>query len=171
MVQPGAPEWAVALGKIPSALYAMTAAYDGECTGHLVRWVQPCGWDPPLVAVASPRGRPIAPLIRDSRAFAICQIDPSDCFLLRTLKRAEDSPGGALDPIECETLKTGSPCISRAVMALDCELSRHLDLDSDHELYIGAVLDGKVYDPTAERVCVAHPNDVANAAYAGNVAK
>lgn len=164
MVQSGAPEWAAALGQIPSALYAITAAYDGERTGHLVSWVQQCGFDPPLVAVASPRGRPIAPLIRDSHAFALCQIDPSDRFLLRTLQRAEEHPKGALDPIECETLKTGSPCITRAIMALDCEMSRHFDLDSDHELYIGMVLAGKIYDPTAERVSCARASGLIDSA-------
>lgn len=150
MVQRGVAEWARALGLIPSGLYAMTAAYDGERSAVLVSWVQQCSFEPPMVAVASPKGRPIAPLIRDSHSFALCQFRRDDAFLLRTLSREDSDPREVLDPIRCEALATGSPCITRATAVLDCEMMRHIDLDGDHELYIGLVVGGKVYDDEAK---------------------
>jgi len=150
MIQPGAPEWAAALGLVPSGLFAMTAAFDGERTAVLVSWVQQCGFEPPLIAVASPRGRPIAPLIRDSHAFALCLVDPKDRFLVRTIQRAEESPDDALDALDCETLMTGSPCLKRSTAAIDCEVMRHLDLESDHELYVGMVVGTRIYDEGLE---------------------
>ena len=119
MVQRGVAEWARALGLIPSGLYAMTSAFEGERSAVLVSWVQQCSFEPPMVAVASPKGRPIAPLIRDSHSFGLCQFRRDDQFLLRTLSREDSDPREVLDPIRCETLTTGSPCITRATAVLD----------------------------------------------------
>lgn len=152
MVQRGVAEWARALGLIPSGLYAMTASFDGERSAVLVSWVQQCSFDPPMIAVSSPKGRSIAPLIRDSRSFALCQIRRDDLFLLRVLSRDDSDPYLVLDPIRCESLLTGSPCITRGVSALDCEMIRHVDLDGDHEFYIGQVVAGKVYDEAAKPI-------------------
>lgn len=145
----GVAEWARALGLIPSGFYAMTSAYDGERSAVLVSWVQQCGFDPPMVAVSSPKGRPIAPLVRDSHSFALCQFRRDDAFLLRTLSRDDVDPCEVLDPVRWERLATGSPCLPRAIAALDCEVVRHIDLDGDHELYIGLIVGGKVYDESA----------------------
>ncbi len=145
----GVAEWARALGLIPSGLYAMTSAYGGERSGVLVSWVQQCGFEPPMVAIASPKGRSIAPLIRDSRAFALNLLRPDDTFLLRILSRDDLEPCEVLDPVRCESLVTGSPCITRAIAALDCEVVRHIDLEGDHEMYIGQVMGGRLYDDAA----------------------
>jgi len=142
----GVAGWARALGLIPSGLYAMTSAYDGERSAVLVSWVLQCGYEPPMLAVASPKGRSIAPLIRDSRTFALCVIRPDDCFLMRTLGRDDQDPYEVLDPVRCETLTTGSPCITRAIAALECEVVRHIDLEGDHEMYVGLIVGGRVYD-------------------------
>lgn len=150
MIQRGVAEWARALGLIPSGMFAMTASHGGERTAVLVSWVQQCGFDPPIVAVASPKGRSLAPLIRDSRSFSVCQFRRDDTFLLRTLTRVDIDPYEVLDSIPCETMETGSPCIMRGVAALDCEMIHHIDLDGDHELYIGLVVGGKVYDKDAK---------------------
>lgn len=149
MVQRGVAGWARALDLIPSGMYAMTSGFEGERSAVLVSWVQQCSFDPPMVAVSSPKGRPIAPLIRDSRSFALCQFRRNDSFLMRTLTRDDGDPREVLDPIRCETLSTGSPCITRAIAVLDCEMIRHFDLDGDHELYMGLVVGGKVYDESA----------------------
>lgn len=155
MAHRGVVEWARALGLVPSGLFAMTSAFEGERSAVLVSWVQQCGFDPPMVAVSSPKGRHIAPLIRDSRAFAICQFRRDDTFLLRTLSRDDTDPYEVLYPVPCEHLETGSPCIMRAIAALDCEMIRHIDLDGDHEVYIGQVVGGKVYDASiAPTSCV-----------------
>lgn len=137
-----------ALGLTPSGLYVMTAAHDGKSAGVLASWVQRCSNEPPLVSVALFKGHPIEPLIRDSRAFALCQLSEEDRLLARRFSRAEADPS-VFDTLEIETLVSGAPCIKRAVAALDLEVHRHVDLDADHELFIGLVRDARMFNPGA----------------------
>jgi|GEM_PF-726659 len=139
------PGWLIALAQIPSSLYVLTSSRGRAAGAVLVSWVQQVSFEPPLVSVAIPRGRGIAPLIRDSRSFAICQVHPDDRLLPRRVRLTDDRDWTALDTIPYETLKTGSPCITRAMAVLDCKVLRHLDVEADHELYIGQVVAGRVY--------------------------
>lgn len=145
MPEAAAPDLEGPLSLIPSARYVMTACFDGDRAGILVEWVQRCASEPPLVAVAVRKGRPIEPIIRDSHAFALCAIAPDDTFLLRKLGDGDKHSSDVLDAIRCETLRTGSPCLTRALAAIDCEVVRHFDLDADHELYVGQVVAAKSY--------------------------
>ncbi|MBK7403950.1 MAG: flavin reductase [Phycisphaerales bacterium] len=119
----------------------MTAAYEEERAGIVVRAVQPCGTEPPLICVAARTGHRIEPLIRDSRCFAICQLDPANRLVLR--KFDPDAPtdrGDPFDAIPFDALVTGSPIIRASALVFDCEVVRHYDLETDHELYVGQVL-------------------------------
>lgn len=142
------PEIERALGLVPSTHYVMTAAYENRRAGILVSKVMRCGSQPSLISVAVPAGQRLATLIRDSHAFGLCMVDRGSRLLTR--KFAEDdggvhaSPlpavGDPFDTLEVRTLVTGSPLLARSIMALDCEVVRHLDLEGDHEIYVGMVL-------------------------------
>jgi len=133
-----------ALRRIPSAIYVMTASFDGARRGMLVEWVQRCGDEPPMIGVSLRKGQAIEPIIRDSHSFALSLIRPDDRFVMRLLNDSNAGASLTLDAIPCETLRTGSPCLRRAIATLDCEVARHIDLDNGHELYIGEVVDGRV---------------------------
>jgi len=92
-------------------------------------------------------GLEIDPLIRDSHAFAVCLVDPTDRLLLRKFcaKRTPDDRGDPFLSFEVDRLVTGSPILKRAAMAIDCEVVRHVDLEADHELFVGEVVAGRVY--------------------------
>lgn len=145
MMNGEATNWSNAVGLIPTGAFVMTSSHDHNRAGILVSWVQQCAFEPPLIAVAIRKGRPIEPLIRDSHSFALCQIDPDNRLLLARLKNSDEHSSDILDCIECETLSSGAPCITSAIAAIDCEVIRHFDLDADHELYIGQVLAARVY--------------------------
>jgi flavin reductase (DIM6/NTAB) family NADH-FMN oxidoreductase RutF len=135
------PEPRLALAKLRSGLFVLTARHEGKRAGVVVRSVQPAGDEPPLVCVAVRRGHWIEPVIRDSHAFAVCKISSGDSLMLR--KFAETSRPRDGDPFDCvqtTRLVTGSPILLRATLALDCEVVRHFDLEADHELYIGLVV-------------------------------
>ena len=140
---PPSPALLAAVEKLPGGgLYLMTAAHDGARAGVLVRWVQRCSEASPLICVAAPTGRPIAPLIRDSRVFGLCEIPPSDRLLVHKFSSAEP-PDEQEDPfasLRVRRLKTGAPILASARLALDCEVARHFDLEADHELYVGLVV-------------------------------
>jgi len=138
------PGWLLALAQIPSTLYVLTASRKRATGAVLASWVQQVSFEPPLISVAIPRGRGVAPLIRDSRCFALNQIDPEDRLLPRRFRMADDRDWSALDAIPYDKLATGAPCIKRAMAVLDCQVLRHLDVEADHELYIGQVVGGRV---------------------------
>jgi cob(II)yrinic acid a,c-diamide reductase len=125
----------------------MTAWHESRRAGVLVETVQVCGEEPPLLCVAMKSGHWIEPIIRDSHSFAICILDQADRLTLRKFVGPEGSrePGDPFDCLPCERLVTGSPVIRRAIAAFDCRVTRHLDIDDTHSLYIGTVMASRVY--------------------------
>ncbi|HRQ74865.1 MAG TPA: flavin reductase family protein [Phycisphaerales bacterium] len=155
MSQPEASGMSRAMAQIPCGSFVLTAAHDDASAGVLVHWVQRCSVEPPLVAVALERGHFIEPLIRDSRAFALCQIAANDPFLARKFTATAPPPamrpgnGGEYcspdDPfisLAVRLSRTGSPIIERSMSYLECELAHNIDLAGDHRLYVGLVLTG-----------------------------
>lgn len=138
-----------AMAMVPTATFLMTSAFEGKRAGMLVRSVQPCGQSPPLLCVACRKGHPIEPLIRDSHAFALCVIDPSDRLVLRKFDDAlpPDVAGDPFDSMGAERLTTGAPVIRRAIAAMDCLVTRHVDIEADYELFIGQVVAARVHGP------------------------
>jgi len=131
-----------ALGRVPQSLYVMTSQFEDRAMGVLVSWVQQVGFDPPMVMAALGKGRPIIPLLLDSHGFAICQIARSDKLTLRRFAKGAEDWENPFDGIEVTRGASGSPIISKSLAFLDCELVRHLDVEGDHDLYIGHVRDG-----------------------------
>lgn len=153
-----------AIGLIPCGLFVMTAAFDDRTAGVLVRLVQLCAPEPPLISVSMLRGQALEPLIRDSRAFALCQIADGDRFLQRKFAPNEGIPGGQRNtcpeaPTEEESpfvsvpvhsAPNGSPIIERAMSWLECELVRNVELDPDHRIYVGRITAGGILDASVK---------------------
>ncbi len=133
-----------ALGRIPSGQFILTAAYEGARSGVLVGWVQQCATNPPMVMLALATGLPVIPLIRDSRAFALCQIGAEDRFLARKFASIPEHGEDPFVTLATSTSRGGCPIVLRAMCFLECELVRHVDLESDFGLYVGLVRDGGI---------------------------
>lgn len=134
-----------ALAQTPASNFIMTSSFELERAGVAVRWVQRCATEPLLVSVALRKGHPIELLIRDSRCFALSLLDDKDLGILRRFEQEDDSPLNVFDTLDVETLVTGAPCLKRALLAIDCEVHRHLDIEADHEIYVGLVREARVY--------------------------
>ena len=132
-----------ALGLVSGSLCVMTAAFEHKRAGVLARRVMQCADEPACVLVALPKGQRLATLIRDSHAFTLNVIDPTQRLLIKKFQPEEE--GDQFDMLETRTLATGAPAILRAVAALDCEVMRHFDLEADHEVYVGQVLAALVF--------------------------
>jgi flavin reductase (DIM6/NTAB) family NADH-FMN oxidoreductase RutF len=131
-----------ALAHANGCAYIVTSRFDGRRAGMLATSAQLCGIDPPLVCIAAPKGHRVDLLMRDSQCFALCCVPPSDRLLLRRFA-AIHTPDSFLDPfdgLELDPLVSGAPILKRSIAALDCQMFRHFDLESDHELLIGRVL-------------------------------
>lgn len=139
------PEAMSVLSLLPCGAFVMAAGFEGKRAGVVARSVAIVADDPLMVGVSIRRGHWIEPLIRDSRAFSVNVLDPSDVLSAR--KFADDSARDD-DPFDCiawETLQSQAPVLRRSLAALDCEVARRLDLEADCVLIVGRVLDAKVF--------------------------
>ena len=127
---------------LPTNLYLLSASYEGDRTGTLVSGVQRCATEPLLLSVPVRRGHRINPVIRDSRCFAVCSIEAGDRAMRR---RFEQQPSAEeyhdpFDAVPVLTLDSDSPILRSSALAFDCQVVRHVDMDADHEMYIGRVV-------------------------------
>jgi flavin reductase (DIM6/NTAB) family NADH-FMN oxidoreductase RutF len=133
------------LSRLVPGRYLLTASFAGHRAGILTTAVSVCGSEPPLICVAVVKGHDIDPLIRDARHFGVCLLSPDDRLSARRF--AVDAPPPASgDPFECfpvDTMPAGAPVLRRASLSIECEVFRHIDLETDHELFIGLVLSGR----------------------------
>ncbi|MHC4127661.1 MAG: flavin reductase family protein [Planctomycetota bacterium] len=136
------PDLTRAIGQIPCGRFILTAAYDNTRTGVLVDWVQQCCTCPAMVVAAVASCLPVVPLIRDSHSFALCQISDGDRLLEKKFATPPAHGDDPFDTLSTAIAPSGSPLLRRALSYLDCEVVRHIDLESDYGLYVGRVRAG-----------------------------
>jgi len=142
-----------ALGRIPGGVFVLTAQHEDRRAGMTVSWVQQACFEPPMVTVAVAKGKPIMPLISESRKFALCQLGEADRLTQR--KFASDSEPGD-DPFLGYDLRPSVlgnvPIIAQAMAFMECELSCHMDVEGDHDLFVGKIRNAAVREGSTPRV-------------------
>ena len=132
-----------ALGAIPSGLYILTAQHEDRRQGILTSWIQQVCFEPPMVCVAIAKGRPIMPLISESRQFALCQLAEDEKIMQRKFAASPDQDE---DPFLGFELLSGQlpnlPILANAMAYLECEVACHMDVEGDHDLFVGHVRGG-----------------------------
>ncbi len=144
MTEADTQQIAKVLGKIPASIYIMTSHFEDHCHGVMVSWVQQVSFEPPMVMVSLAKGRHIVPLLHDSHGFALCQVAEGDKLTLKRFSKASDPNDDVFEGLDSFRAGTGSPILAKALSYMDCELVRHIDVDGDHDLYIGHVREAKV---------------------------
>jgi len=136
-----------ALSLLPSGLFLLTAAHEGKRAGVFVASAQVCADDPAMLCIAMRKGHWIEPMIRDSHVFGVCVVDPADKLLCKKFGDVHKprEPGDPFDCFAVDRLVTGAPIVRRCLAGIDCEVARHMDIESDHELYIGRVMASRMY--------------------------
>lgn len=134
-----------AMGRMPSGLFVLTAAQDDKRMGIIVSFVQQACLNPPMVTVAIAKGRPIMPLISESRQFGLCQLAQNDRLMVKKFAAFNDA-AVIEDPFLGFELMTGVlpklPILANTMSYLECELVSHMDIEGDHDLFVGAVRGG-----------------------------
>ncbi len=131
-----------ALGAIPTGVFLLTAQHEDRRQGMLASWVQQTCFQPPMVCVAVAKGRPIMPLISESRRFVLCQLDTEDRVIQRKFRNAdhEDAPFLGFELVA--GVFNNVPILKQCHAWLECELSCHMDVEGDHDLFVGQVHGG-----------------------------
>lgn len=146
------PEVLAALAFVPVCQYLITTAHGEIRDGRIVDRVQQCGTVPPTLLVAMEKGHPLSPLIRDSRTFALSLLDANERLIQRVFgpdRRIGDDPFLTY-PYQCGIM--GAPIVTRATAWFDCEVVRHLDVESNFEIYVGVVRSAGVGTVTPMRL-------------------
>lgn len=155
MFPPPSEDTLQALSRIPNCQCLLTSGYAEVRDGRLVERVQQCGTQPPMLLVAMEKGHPLSPLIRDSRTFAVSLLDPNERAITRIFgpeRRIGDDP---FLTYPHRTGVLGAPIVTRCLAWFDCEVVRHLDMETNFELYVGVVHAGGVGEATAPRLTAA----------------
>lgn len=132
-----------ALGRIPAGLFVLTARTSDRRTGMVASWVQQVCFEPPMVCVSVAKGRSIMPLISESRQFALCQLPEGERILTRKFSSAIDQgedPFLGFDLLPDTVLD--APVLATTMSYLECEVACHMDVDGDHDLFVGVVRGG-----------------------------
>lgn len=133
-----------ALGRIPSGLFILTAWNEDRRMGMLASWVQQVSFKPPLISVAVAKTRPIMPLISESKLFGLCQLPQDEKAMMRkfsgTMDPSDDDPFLGVELVS-DTV-TRVPILANTLGYLECEVTCHLDVDGDHNLFVGSVKGG-----------------------------
>lgn len=145
-----------AIGLIGGSPVVMTAAHEGKRAGLVASSVGIAARTPACVVVSVPSGHRLASLIRDGRCFGISVLSAGQRLLLKKIRASADGDFDPFDTMECRTLVSACPLLRRANVVFDCEVIRHLDLEADHEIYVGRVLAAGV---CAEYRAAAHRHD------------
>lgn len=127
------------IDRIPSSEFLLVSAHGEARTGVIVKCVQQCAMTPPLVMVALEKGQPLSPVIRDSRNFTLCILDRNDKLTPRMFERAPDHTSDPFLTIPHVLTPSRTPVPTRCLAWIDCEMTRHMDIDGDYEVYIGLV--------------------------------
>jgi flavin reductase (DIM6/NTAB) family NADH-FMN oxidoreductase RutF len=134
-----------ALGRVPSGLFVLTARHEDRRAGMLASWVQQVCFEPPMISVAVAKGRPLMPLISESRRFGLCQIAKGEKVILRKF-------AGGIDPGDDPFLgfdmipNTHVPILANVVGWMECELRCHMDVEGDHDLFVGLIKAGNFFE-------------------------
>jgi flavin reductase (DIM6/NTAB) family NADH-FMN oxidoreductase RutF len=133
-----------AIGRIPAGVFILTAYHEDRRLGMLASWVQQVSFDPPMISVAVAKGRPIMPLISESRQFGLCQLPKGEKIITRKF-------AGGTDPNEDPFLgfelihdtATHAPILANVMSYIECEVTCHVDVEGDHDLFVGTIRGGK----------------------------
>jgi flavin reductase (DIM6/NTAB) family NADH-FMN oxidoreductase RutF len=155
MHSPPSEEVLAAMTRVPCAPCLLTTAFGDIRDGRIVERVQQCGTNPPMLLVAMEKGHTLSPLIRDSRTFSLSVLDPNERHIQRVFgpdRRIGDDPFLTY-PHQVGVL--GAPIVTRCTAWFDCEVIRHLDMETNFELYIGFVHAAGIGTGTAPRLSAA----------------
>jgi len=132
-----------ALGRVPSGVFVLTARHEDHSMGMLASWVQQVSFEPAMITVAVAKGRSIMPLISESRHFGLCQLPVGDKIITRKFAASCDINDDPFLGFEMNTdTVTRVPILANIMSYLECEVTCHVDVEGDHDLFVGTIRGG-----------------------------
>ncbi len=133
----------VALGRVPSGVFVVTACHDGAETGMLASWVQQCSFEPPQLTLAVKRGRFLADWLTSGAHFTVNILDDTQTDMIGHFGRGFEPEQPAFHGLEIERRSEGAPLLQEALGYLDCRVV-HRCQAGDHDLFIAQIDAGAI---------------------------
>ncbi len=143
MSTPPSQECAMALGRVPSGLFILTARHHDRETGMLVSWVQQCGFEPPLVTAALKRGRDVLAWLQPGSAFTLNLLGEGQTNFLSHFGKGFALEQPAFAGLRVERHPGEAPVLLDALGYLLCRVQAHYPA-GDHELFVASVEGGRL---------------------------
>ncbi len=135
----------LALGRIPSGLFIVTF-YNPELNepdGMLVSWVQQCSFVPPMVSIAMKKERKSFNLIKKSTNFVVNIMGKQNAKIIGSFYKGVGA--SKFEGLETQKSEKSEVLILKdAVSFLECKVNKTLELESDHNIIFGEVLNGQL---------------------------
>jgi flavin reductase (DIM6/NTAB) family NADH-FMN oxidoreductase RutF len=130
------------LGRVPSGIYILTVARNGDATGMLASWVMQAGFKPPMITVAVNLSRDVCELLTAGRPFVINVVGAEGKSLLKHFARGFEPDEPAFEGLRIDSRPHGAPVLADAIGHLECEPLSHLDSE-DHRIFLAKVVGGQ----------------------------
>lgn len=132
-----------ALGKIPSGVGVLTAKNLAEESAMLASWFQQVAFEPPMVAVAVNKTRPILAIIQSSKSFTLNLFHTNQKELFAHFAKGFEPGQNPFAGVQISRDESGGAILSEAMSFLSCEVTGELDA-GDHKVFLGKVVRGKL---------------------------
>lgn len=137
------PEWAAALGKLPSGVFVVTARQEKNETGMLASWVQQCSFEPPQISIAFQKDRYVLKWIENGSPFVVNILGQDQKSMLSHFGRGFEPEDPAFENLEIKRSPGGNAILKEAMAWLECESRQIIDA-GDHRLMIAEISSGVV---------------------------
>jgi flavin reductase (DIM6/NTAB) family NADH-FMN oxidoreductase RutF len=134
---------ALALGRIPTGLYLVTASSPAGPVGFVGSFLMQVGFEPPTVCVAVARERAHLAAIREAGHFGVSVFDPASGAVMKRFLRRYGPGESPFDGVALETAAGGCPVLSQALAWLVCRRTGEFDT-GDHAVVFGEVVDARL---------------------------
>lgn len=139
-----------ALRTIPYGLYVLAAETQSGVTAATVNWVTQTSFEPPLIAVGVKKDSAGHAIIKEAGVFSLSVLGKdqraSAFAFFKPVEREGDKIGGEV----FRKGSTGSPILSSAIAAIECELVSTVE-EGDHSLFVGRVVDAALHSEISGR--------------------
>jgi flavin reductase (DIM6/NTAB) family NADH-FMN oxidoreductase RutF len=134
---------ALALGRVASGLFVLTARDGARDTGLLVSWVQQCAFEPPQLSACVKKGRDVLAWLGDGAACTVNVVGEGQKKFLSHFGRGFSLDEDAFAGLGVERLDGEAPILTEALAHLRCRVSGRIS-SGDHEVLILTIVGGRL---------------------------
>ncbi len=128
----------VAMGRIPTGVFVITAHSGSQKVGMLASWITQAGFEPPSISVAVHPDRELYKLVQETGRFSVNVLSNENMSLMKAFSRYSPDQ---FDQVAHEQTENGVT-LKDAVAVMECRVMQTVDA-ADHLVLIAEVLNGE----------------------------